>query len=295
MQLSRKDGRDLILAVTVAVAAVSSFATHWYDAKKYEALLQSTNDLSAGWAQDRVWLRDVNRQYWIHAVTMAAERGRGEAFSQLLAGQAYEYGQVVKKDEAAAATWYRKAAERGDVSAQVRLGLMYEAGRGVPADARLAEMWYRKAAEQGNEEALIELALAADRGAGGAEDERRAIAQIAKMPHTSQAWWVGDRYKSGRDVPQDLGAAAHAYRLGAEWDDCRSQGRLGMMYRDGVQVGHDAVLALAWLGIAARSCGLYAAVRDSVPASLEERAEAQRLASQWRPGQTMARGPSTRS
>ncbi|MBN4841776.1 SEL1-like repeat protein [Citrobacter braakii] len=62
---------------------------------------------------------------------------------------------AVKKidDPAAAAQWYRLAANGGDVGAQYLLGSMYEAGLGVERDLRIARYWYDVAARNGDEAA----------------------------------------------------------------------------------------------------------------------------------------------
>jgi len=60
----------------------------------------------------------------------------------------YFSGRGVARDDAEAASWYRKAAEQGLAVAQNNLGRMYELGRGVERDKDKAALWYRKAAEQ---------------------------------------------------------------------------------------------------------------------------------------------------
>ena len=51
---------------------------------------------------------------------------------------------------AAAAGWFRAAAERGVVDSQFNLGLLYEAGRGVPQNLREAYRWFSIAANAGD-------------------------------------------------------------------------------------------------------------------------------------------------
>jgi len=65
----------------------------------------------------------------------------GFSAAQLFIGFIYEIGQGVEADQAAAAGWYRKAAERDNMIAQVRLALMYRDGRGVAADSVEAWVW----------------------------------------------------------------------------------------------------------------------------------------------------------
>ena len=62
----------------------------------------------------------------------------------------YTTGQGVQPDNAAAALWFRKAADQGDAVAQSNLGTLYLYGRGVTQDDTEALMWFRKAADQGD-------------------------------------------------------------------------------------------------------------------------------------------------
>ena len=82
----------------------------------------------------------------------------------------YDNGQGVPQDYAAAASWYRKAAEQGDAVAQVNLGVMYRDGQGVPQDYAAAVSWYRKAAEQGYANAQFNLGLMYANGQGVPQD-----------------------------------------------------------------------------------------------------------------------------
>lgn len=78
-------------------------------------------------------------------VWLPAAKG-GDAEAQYYVGQMFERGLGVDPDFAAAAEWYRKAAERQHSAAQIALGSLYETGRGVPQDAQEALRWYRRAA-----------------------------------------------------------------------------------------------------------------------------------------------------
>jgi uncharacterized protein len=74
--------------------------------------------------------------------------------AQFNLGQLYRNGQGVPQDHAAAASWYRKAAEQGDANAQVNLGVMHDKGEGVPQDYVLAHLWFNLAAASGGNEAV---------------------------------------------------------------------------------------------------------------------------------------------
>ncbi len=72
------------------------------------------------------------------------------AYAQYFIGVMYANGQGVDRDFAAAAEWYRKAAEQGVAAAQARLGRLYEDGQGVPRDMEFAYAWYAVATKLGN-------------------------------------------------------------------------------------------------------------------------------------------------
>jgi TPR repeat protein len=82
----------------------------------------------------------------------AAEHGN--AFAQERLGFQYANGLGVTQDHAAAASWYRKAADQGHAGAQERLGFQYANGLGVPQDDVTAHMWFNLAAARGNRDAI---------------------------------------------------------------------------------------------------------------------------------------------
>ena len=71
----------------------------------------------------------------------------------------YFNGQGVSQDDAAALSWFRKAADQGYAPAQNKLGLMYLIGRGVSQDDAIAANWLQKAADQGYAPAQDNLGL----------------------------------------------------------------------------------------------------------------------------------------
>lgn len=73
----------------------------------------------------------------------------------------YEIGMVKErtKDYAAAAYFYRKAAEKGHVNAMLQLAELYKYGYGVEASDEEMAKWYLRAAEKGDPEAQFQLAL----------------------------------------------------------------------------------------------------------------------------------------
>jgi hypothetical protein len=70
----------------------------------------------------------------------------GDPEAQTIVGELFERGLASTPDYAAAAEWYRRAAEAEFPRAQVNLGHLYEKGLGVPRDPQQALGWYRRAA-----------------------------------------------------------------------------------------------------------------------------------------------------
>ena len=133
----------------------------------------------------------------------AAEQNYAPAQNNL--GFMYQYGQGVPKDEQQAIAWYRKAADQGlalalnnldedaeaavnrndfatairimrpladqgNARAQRLLGMMYNAGWGVPKDDAEAVKWFRRAANQGDGDAQASLGAEYRNGTGVPQD-----------------------------------------------------------------------------------------------------------------------------
>ena len=133
----------------------------------------------------------------------AAEQNYAPAQSNL--GVMYQNGQGVRKDEQQAIAWYRKAADQGlalalnnldedaeaavnrndfatairimrpladqgNARAQRLLGMMYNAGWGVPKDDAEAVKWFRRAANQGDGDAQASLGAEYRNGTGVPQD-----------------------------------------------------------------------------------------------------------------------------
>lgn len=102
-----------------------------------------------------------------------AEDGHGGA--QYLLGTMYEYGRGVSQNDAAAAKWYRFAADDEIAFAQYRLGVLYDNGWGVKKDRTAAVRWYKLAAEQGHLLAQHDLAFMYLSGQGVEKNPVRAF------------------------------------------------------------------------------------------------------------------------
>ena len=184
--------------------------------------------------------------------TLTAMAEAGNAAAQYNLGVMYAKGQGVSQDYAAAAGWFRKAADQGYADAQNNLGVMYDNGTGVAQDYAAAVSWYRKAADQGYAFAQFEL---------------------------------GKMYAKGQGVPQNNAVAAGWFQTAADQGLVDAQRVLGLIYSLGEGVAQDYVQAHKWFNLAAASGNADAVKNRDKVASLmtpAQIAEAQRLASAWR-------------
>jgi TonB family protein len=195
--------------------------------------------------------------------TAAAEQGKpGQAIEPGAANEAgspqemvrhgddYHLGRNgVKRDDAEAARWYRKAAEQGYAEGQINLGLMYQSGEGVKQDYAEAVSWYPKAAEQGVALAESDLGVMYSKGLGVKRDDAEAVSWYRKAAEQGLAVArvnLGAKYEHGGGVKQDYTEAASWYRKAAEQGSALGQEYLGNMYLKGQGVDQDYVEAVSW-------------------------------------------------
>jgi uncharacterized protein len=155
---------------------------------------------------------------------------------------------VNRRDYATALRLLRPLAEQGDDVAQFDLGVMYNEGWGVPRDYVQAWKWYRRAAIQGNADAQFNL---------GMLYEHHRYAEAAK--------W---------------------YREAADQGLEDAQFNLGLLYAKGQGVPRDDVQAYMWFELSAAQGDQSAANNREAAArrmTPDQIAEAQRLASEWKP------------
>ena len=164
----------------------------------------------------------------------------------------------IRGDYATALKEWRPLAEQGHAEAQFHLAALYEEGWGVAPDYAEAAKWYRLAADQG---------------------------------HAGAQLYLGFCYRNGWLVPQDRAEAAKWYRRAAEQGDDIAPLHLAAMYGHGEGVTRDYVQAHMWSIIASSRLSpgedrdgavrnRYIVEGEMTP---EQIAEAQRLASEWKP------------
>ncbi len=195
----------------------------------------------------RDWLSNM-RAKWLADIPPKAEKG--DAQSQFALATALDLGLLVPQDHAAAAQWYRKAADQDHPEAQCWLGVCYAYGYGMAMeDEAEAAKWYWKAAEQNNSDAQFALALCHENGQGVPKDAKEAVhwyRKAADQNHAIAQYKLGVCYDTGQGVVEDEAEAVKWFRKSAQQDDVDAQYNLGICYEAGQGVAADEVEAAEW-------------------------------------------------
>ena len=220
---------------------------------------------------------------------------QGDMQAQYHIGTYYWFGKDdIKIDYAEAGRWFRKAADQGHTISQYFMGVMYESGRGVPEDQAESVRWFRKAADQGEAGAQFKLGVKYATASGVPLDKKEAVRWLrlaADQDDPDAQLFLATVYPDSQPTAAEL-AAQRLGRLreAAGRGIASAQGSLGELYRDGMGVPQDYVLAHMWFNLAAsQSTGedydKYSAERDNVASKMTagQFAEAQRLAREWKP------------
>ena len=158
----------------------------------------------------------------------AAEMGSARAMKEL--AQFYTYGLGVTQDYETALHWNQRAASAGYAGALTNLGLTYELGRGVAIDGEKALYYYRQAEKLGDTAAKNNLGNLFRKGEIVPKDPAQAISWYKKAGAPVSHYWVGWYYHYGKGVAQNLQKACYYYRLAAEAGEARAQEALGEIY-----------------------------------------------------------------
>jgi TPR repeat protein len=131
---------------------------------------------------------------------------------------------------AEAIDWYKKAITHGSVDAATSIGLMYADGIGIQKDPAQAVPWFRQAAEGGDAVAQYNMALMYKRGNGVQQDDKEYIHWLTVAADQGQMkaqYDLGTMYEEGNGVPADRSLAAHYFQLAADQGMPKAQFRLG--------------------------------------------------------------------
>lgn len=129
----------------------------------------------------------------------------------------------------AGAAEMQRAAEAGHPMAQYRLALAYERGEGVGVDLAAARIWTERAAASGVAMAMHNLGVYNARGEGAARDEAAAFRwfrQAAEFGVPDSQYNLGILYERGRGVSEDKSEALFWFLLAARQGDAQATARV---------------------------------------------------------------------
>ena len=132
---------------------------------------------------ERLWERSltlIDRNIYREAIPLLLQAGRlSHARAQATLGIAYQDGNGVRRDDAAAAHWFGLAAAQGHRASQYALAGMYEEGDGgLKKDRAKARELYLLSANQGFDKAQMEVGMAYEVGDGMPRSRERAIQML---------------------------------------------------------------------------------------------------------------------
>jgi TPR repeat protein len=164
---------------------------------------------------------------WFEA---ASNAGHVEALNQL--GELSAEG----GDQAVAADFFRRGAERGDAEAQCNLGRCFSEGTGVERDPVQAVRWLVAAAEQDFAQAQYRLGMMFLDKKAGTQDLKQAqrwFQQAATRGDANAQFETAEGFRLGRGTKVDFGRAIAFFRMAADQGHVKAQFGLGAMFESG--------------------------------------------------------------
>ncbi|MER7519030.1 tetratricopeptide repeat protein [Streptomyces sp. NPDC126499] len=149
------------------------------------------------------------------------------------------------EDPAAAAVWFRKAAEGGNNEARRSLGYLLIEGAGVAKDVVAAEELFRAAAGEGDVIAQYNLAilLLDELGRPDVRDEALSLLESAARGGVDEA---AVRLGDELDAAGDANGAHRWYEAAAHAGNTDAMFAVASRYRDGIGVAVDRSQAVRW-------------------------------------------------
>ncbi len=203
-------------------------------------------------------------------------RHLSEASEKGLSSAMYLYGMVLdrgvpnclEQDRAAAAAFYRQAAEKGHRSAQARWGYALMNGTGTDRNPVEGESWLRRAALGGDPEAAAMVGDLYAKGGGQLPPNYAEAAmwfrRAMEAGHKGAARALGMLHLTGAGVPRDQEEAARLFRVSADGGNAHSRVDLGNLILRGHGHDDDSVRTREWFEQAAAAGDLIAAFNFGV-------------------------------
>lgn len=176
----------------------------------------------------------------------SAKAGHPEAY--YLLGVAAERQLLASSDNtpAAAAAYFRSAAEQYFPRAMQKLGMMYREGSGVEKDLRQASRWFYLCTRQGNAQCAFFAGVMLEDGEGIAPDPQAAVRlyqYASEQGHTGAMNRLALMYLDGTGVPADVQLGLQLLKQAAKQGSQVASYYLGVLFFEGQLVPQDLAQA----------------------------------------------------
>ena len=179
------------------------------------------------------------------------ERNKSAFDINLLADLYYHgCGTTVKKDTQQALKYYKMAAESGSTEALIKVAAIYD------QDKMYAEAlpYFKQSADKGNALAAYKYGEYLCNGKGTIVDKTTAatyLEKAAKHNILNAMMLLADLLYKADGVPQDYARAMLLYKQAAAKGNTAAMWNIGIMYKNGLSVKPNYLIALQWFGSAA--------------------------------------------
>ena len=160
-----------VLAVVAAVCVVAAVVAGFVLTRRSGTAPAATSAVTGGCEEDRTYAGCLERAK------------AGDPRAQFRLAEAYDGGEGVPEDDAAAAEWYRRAAEQGHREAQFQLATLYDSGKGVTQDACRGRAMVRARGRPGDGAGAVQPRAHVSEGrrrAGARHGRRRALVHAGR-------------------------------------------------------------------------------------------------------------------
>ncbi len=165
-----------------------------------------------------------------------------------LRGQAYYWGEGVKKDYQRAMEAFEPAAAAGIGRAQRYLGVCYRFGHGTKKNVAAGKRWLERAVENKDESGAFELGCLYlfEKSYRNAKKARACFKQGAEWGHVCAMYNYGEMALEGDGGDQDVDEGVEWIRKAAQKGDRQAKLALGALYEDGIGMKQSNRNARVW-------------------------------------------------
>ena len=180
---------------------------------------------------------------------LLASSEAGNVDAMMLLADCYQKGMGVAHDEAAAFSWFRRAAEQGNTQAMIAVANCYLNARGVEEDPEQVFAWNMRAAQAGDVPAMTNVASCYEDGYGVAQDPESAFSwyrTAAETGYDLALYQMARCCRIGIGVPADPAQSFYWMEKLAQTGNQEGMYNVGLMYQYAYGTAENPRLAYLW-------------------------------------------------